>query len=64
MKLSEFNKMCKKLYPEIEDPEIKIVTDNGFSEIDEVMKREEYYDDTFFGKKFESGKFICIEILH
>lgn len=61
MKLSKFIKTCKKFYPDI-DPEIRVVTSKGFEQIQELLSRKDYYDDSFFGKELQKGEFICIEL--
>ena len=60
MKLSELSKLARKSTG-LEDPEIWIVTGNGFSVIKEVLGRDEYYDETFYGTELEKGNFACIE---
>ena len=60
MKLSELVSEANRLYPN-SDPEIRVAGSGGFLVIDEVLTRDNYYDESFFGDEFEKGKFIVIE---
>jgi anti-sigma regulatory factor (Ser/Thr protein kinase) len=62
MKLSKLIKEIR-LISEEDDPEIRIVDDGGFLDIDEVLHRDDYADENLFtGKAWEKGDFICLEI--
>ena len=62
MKLSILINKVRSVTKE-EDPEIRIVGEGGFLDIDEILSRKDYYDDSFFtGKEFEKGNFACIEV--
>lgn len=60
MKLNEFIEIAKKKFTG--NPEIIVVTDKGFQEIEEILPRSSYYDESFFGSTHEKGNFICIEL--
>jgi len=60
MKLSEFIKKCKKLYPEA-DPEI-IVIGHGIFSIKEILPRSAYLDETLYGNKLSKVGTLFIEL--
>jgi hypothetical protein len=60
MKLSEFVK-ASKIVTGLEDPIIKIVSD-GFKDVEEILGRGDYYDESYSGKPFIKGNFACVEI--
>ena len=60
MKLSELSKLSR-IATGLEDPEIRVVTGNGFSVVKEVLGRDKYYNETFYGTELEKGNFACIE---
>ena len=62
MRLSELNKIIKSISKE-DNPEIRIVGDGGFLEIDEILPRSSYHNENFFGTEFEKGNFVCVEVV-
>ena len=62
MKLSELSKLAKDKTGS-DDPEIRIVSHNGFDEIKDVLARTDYHDESFFGCEHEKGDFACVEFL-
>ena len=61
MRLSELIKKINEVAKE-KDPEIRIVSDGGFLNIAEVLHENSYYNESYSGKKFEKGNFVCLEI--
>jgi len=64
MKLSKFIKQCEKLYPGT-DPELYILGDGIsperiFSDI-ELLKKQDYYEESNLGSPLPKYDFICIE---
>jgi len=60
MKLSKLTELVREITG-MQDPEIKVVTSAGFSDITEVLSRKDYYNETYSGKLIEKGEFACIE---
>ena len=62
MKLSEFVSRVEVLYPG-EDPEIRVAGNGGFLAIDDILSRDGYWDESFFGDSFETGRFAVVETI-
>jgi len=60
MKLSKLIARAKELYPGI-DPDVRVAGSGGFLQINEVLPRSSYYDESFFGTPHIKGEFIVIE---
>jgi hypothetical protein len=60
MKLSELINQMRAQYPDEKDPEVKLSTYDGFFDINYVLNRQDFHDETLFGSKVENGNYILI----